>query len=122
MKEHLPGTSQKHSNKMVFCFAYPSDLEQAYAFYCARYKDIEYNDFLKLGISSFMMKFNSMPESEPLYTIIKSRSMNTSEIKDKEEKKYWNKLKRINRIPEEYFSSKDILLDLSRKAKENKLW
>ncbi|MBO7712764.1 MAG: hypothetical protein J6S85_04290 [Methanobrevibacter sp.] len=106
---------------MVFCFAYPSDLEQAYAFYCARYKDIEWNDFLKLGISSFMMKFNSMPESEPLYTIIKSRSMRTSEIKDKDEKRYWNKLKRINRIPDEYFSSKEILLDLSRVAKENKL-
>ena len=121
MKVHLPGTSQKHSNKMVFCFAYPSDLEQAYAFYCARYKDIEYNDFLKLGISTFMMKFNSMPESEPLYTILKSRTINISDIKDKDEKKYWRKLKRINRIPDEYFSSKDILLDLSIKAKENKL-
>lgn len=121
MKEHLPGNLRKQSNKMVFCFAYPSDLEQAYSFYCARYKDIEYKDFLKLGITTFMMKFNSMPESEPLYTILKSRTINTSEIKDKEEKKYWNKLKRINRIPEEYFSSKDILRDLSIKAKENKL-
>lgn len=68
-----------------------------------------------------MMKFNSMPESEPLYTILKSRTINLSDIKDKDEKKYWRKLKRINRIPDEYFSSKDILLDLSIKAKENKL-
>lgn len=106
---------------MVFCFAYPSDLEQAYAFYCARYKDITYEEFLKLGLSSFMMKFNSIPESEPLYTIIKSRTMNISELKDKEEKKYWRKLKKINRIPDEYFSSADILKDLSKIAKENKL-
>lgn len=106
---------------MLFCFAYPSDLEQAYAFYCARYKDISFDEFLKLGITGFMMKFNSMPESEPLYTILKSRSINTSEIKDKDEKKYWNKLKRANRIPDEYFSSEDILLDLSKIARENKL-
>lgn len=106
---------------MYFCFAYPSDLEQAYAFYCARYKDITYDKFLKLGISEFMMKFNSMPESEPLYTIIKSRTINIGEIKDKDEKKYWRKLKRINRIPDEYFSSKEILLDLSKKTKETKL-
>ena len=106
---------------MLFCFAYPSDLDQAYAFYCARYKDITWDEFLKLGITSFMRKFNSMPESEPLYTIIKSRSINTNELKDKEEKKYWRKLKKLNRIPDEYFSSQDILLDLSRISKENKL-
>ena len=106
---------------MYFCFAYPSDLEQAYAFYCARYKDISWVEFLKLGISEFMMKFNSMPESEPLYTIIKSRTMNIGEIKDKDEKKYWRKLRRINRIPDEYFTSKEILLDLSKKTKETKL-
>ena len=68
-----------------------------------------------------MKKFNSMPESEPLYTIIKSRTINIDSIKDKDEKKYWRKLKRINRIPDEYFTSKEILLDLSKKTKETKL-
>lgn len=106
---------------MFFCFAYPSDLNQAYAFYCARYKDIEWDEFLKIGKSTFMKKFNSMPESEPLYTIIKSRTMNIDELKDKDEKKYWRKLKRINRIPDEYYTSKEILLDLSKKTKETKL-
>ena len=75
-----------------------------------------------VNLSTFMKKFNSMPESEPLYTIIKSRTMNIDELKDKDEKKYWRKLRRINRIPDEYYTSKEILLDLSKKTKETKLW
>ena len=67
------------------------------------------------------MKLNSIPESEPLYTIIKSRTINLFEIKDKDEKKYWSKLKRINAIPSEYLSSKEIWLNLSKLSKENKL-
>lgn len=108
-------------NKMYFCFAYSNDLENAYAFYCARYKDLSYKEFLELGITEFMMKFNSIPESEPLYTILKSRTINTNTIKDKEEKKYWNNLKRINRIPDEYISSQDILESLNQRIKEIKL-
>lgn len=68
-----------------------------------------------------MMKFNSIPENEPLHTIIKSRTINTSEIKDKEERKYWNKLKRLNAIPSEYLSTKEIMLDLSKTSKEIKI-
>ena len=70
-----------------------------------------------------MKKFESMPESEPLHTIIKSRTINTNTIKDKDEKKYWNKLKKINAIPSEYISTKEIMLDLKKFAKEKKgLW
>ena len=47
--------------------------------------------------------------------------MNIDELKDKDEKKYWRKLRRINRIPDEYYTSKEILLDLSKKTKETKL-
>ena len=121
MTKYPVNQTRRKSNKMFFCFAYPSDLNQAYAFYCARYKDIEWGEFLKIGKSTFMKKFNSMPESEPLYTIIKSRTMNIDELKDKDEKKYWRKLRRINRIPDEYYTSKEILLDLSKKTKETKL-
>ena len=46
------------------------------------------------------MKFNSIPESEPLYKIIQSRTIDLSKIKDKEERKYWREQKRINKIPE----------------------
>ena len=48
------------------------------------------------------MKISSVPETEPLYATMKSRSINVASIKDKEERKYWNKLKSENRIPDIY--------------------
>lgn len=68
-----------------------------------------------------MKKFQSIPESEPLFTILKSRSINTNQIKDKEERRYWNKLKRINAIPSDYLSTREIMLDLSNFVKEKKI-
>lgn len=114
-------SKSKKSNKTYFCFAYPSDLDNAYAFYCARYENISFEEFLKLGITDFTRKFSSIPESEPLYTIIKSRTIDTNKIKDKEERRYWNKLKRLNAIPSEYISTKEIMLDLTKVSKEYKL-
>lgn len=54
------------------------------------------------------MKFNSIPETEPLYKIIQSRTIDINKIKDKEEKKYWREQKRINKIPDIYLSNKEI--------------
>lgn len=68
-----------------------------------------------------MRKFSSIPESEPLFTIIKSRTIDTGKIKDKEERRYWNKLKRINAIPSEYISTNEIMFNLSKSSKEYKL-
>ena len=68
-----------------------------------------------------MRKFQSIPESEPLFTILKSRSINTSKIKDKEERRYWNKLKSLNAIPSEYISTKEIMIDLTNFVKEKKI-
>lgn len=82
---------------------------------------MSFKEFLNLRISEVMIKLESIPESEPLYTIIKSRTINTSTIKDKEEKKYWNNLKRINAIPSEYLSTEEILLNLTEFAKEKKI-
>ena len=93
--EQLQGKKQS-SNRTTFCWAYPSDLEQFYAFYCARYENISYNDFLHLGLTEALMKLNSIPESEPLYKIIKSRTISLAKIKDKSERKYWAELKKIN--------------------------
>mgnify|MGYP003290162442 CR=1 FL=1 len=39
---------------------------------------------------------------------------NLSEIKDKEEKRYWRRLKSVNAIPDIYKSSKDIYRELKR--------
>lgn len=75
---------------------------------------------MKLGITDFAKKFKSIPESEPLYIILKSRTIDTSKIKDKDEKKYWNRLKRINQIPSEYISTREIMLDLKKFTKEKK--
>lgn len=97
---------------MTICFGYEEDLTQMYAFYCARYENIEWEDFLKMGYETFRKKLNSIPESEPLYTIIKSRTINTAKIKDKDERKYWEELKQINAIPDIYKNYDEIYRDL----------
>ena len=99
-------SKSKKSNKTYFCFAYPSDLDNAYAFYCARYENISFEEFLKLGITDFTRKF---------------RTIDTNKIKDKEERRYWNKLKRLNAIPSEYISTREIMLDLTKMSKEYKV-
>lgn len=93
---------EKHSKGIQFCFAYYRDLEEAYSFYCARYENISYNDFLNLGLDEFKMKLASIPETEPLYKTMQSRIINISSIKDKEERKYWSRMKSENRIPDIY--------------------
>ena len=85
-----------------------------YSFYCARYENISYEEFLKLGIEAFRKKLKSIPKSEPLAEIIKSRVINLAKIKDKEERKYWRELKRVNKIPDIYMPYEeldDILLE-----------
>ena len=101
----------------AICFAYEKDLEQIYAFYCARYENITFKEFLKLGLTDFMMKFNSIPESEPIYNIIKSRVINLAQIKDKEERKYWRKQKKINKIPDIYLSNDELDMNLKEMFK-----
>lgn len=48
------------------------------------------------------MKISSIPETEPLYATMKSRTINIASIKDKGEREYWSKLKSENRIPDIY--------------------
>lgn len=99
--------AKKHpQNKIVICLAYPRDVENLYAFYCARYENITYNEFIHLSITDLMMKLSSIPESEPLYKILQSRTINIEDIKDKNERKYWRELKNANKIPEEYLPIK----------------
>lgn len=104
-------------NKTILSFAYESDLNQIYAFYCSRYENISYNEFLNLGFTEFMKKLNSIPESEPLYTIIKSRTINLGTIKDKNERKYWRELKKVNTIPQIYLSTEEIYNNLREQMK-----
>lgn len=76
---------------------------------------------MKLGLTDFLKKFQSIPENEPLFTIIKSRNINLAKIKDKDERKYWADLKRINQIPSEYLTANEIITDLTSFTKEKKL-
>lgn len=99
---------QKKTRDIQFCFAYWKDLDEAYAFYCARYENISFDDFLKLPLSEFNRKLASIPESEPLYKIMKSRAINLNKIKDKEERKYWAALKKENKIPYAYYHNDKI--------------
>lgn len=64
------------------------------------------------------MKLNSIPESEPLYKIIKSRTIEINKIKDKEERKYWQELKKINKIPDIYKPLEEIHSLINKQLKE----
>lgn len=63
---------------------------------------------MNLRLSEFLRKLKSIPEQEPLYKIIQSRIIDISKIKDKEERKYWRNLKKINRIPDIYLSNSEL--------------
>lgn len=104
---------------MIICYGYPNDLNQMYAFYCARYENIKYNDFLKLGFEEFSMKLNSLPKDEPLYEIIKSRTIELGKVKNKDERKYWRELKRINKIPDIYKTTEEIEREFKEQLKNN---
>lgn len=120
VKLKIPVQNQKGTSKTIFSWAYPDDIDQAYAFYCARYENISWEEFMQLGFFEVRKKMSSIPESEPLYKIIKSRTIDTAKIKDKEERKYWQELKRINEIPQIYLPIKEIdkkLNDFTKKKK-----
>ena len=110
--------SKKTSNKTIFCFAYQEDLDQAYAFYCSRYENISYEEFMQLGLFEFKKKLGSIPKTEPLYDIIKSRTINIASIKDKEERKYWRELRRINQIHQIFIPTKEVFDNLKGRLKE----
>lgn len=95
-------------------------MDQIYAFYCSRYENITWEEFLNLGFFEVRKKVSSIPESEPLYKIIKSRVINPNTIKDKEERKYWQELKRINKIPDLYLPISEIDKRLEHFIKQKK--
>lgn len=110
-----------NNHNTIFCFAYQDDLDDAYAFYCSRYENISYEEFLKLGLFEFKKKLGSIPKDEPLFDVIKSRTISIAKIKDKEERKYWQQMKRIHEIPQIYLTNQEIDKMLNNFAKNNKL-
>ena len=57
----------------------------------------------------------SIPESEPLYNILKSRIINPAKIKNKEERNHWRELKEKNKIPDIYKPSQELDYNLQTK-------
>lgn len=90
-----------------------------YSFYCARYENLSFEEFLGLGIEEFLYKLKSLPKSEPLSEIIKSRVIEIGKIKDKEERKYWRELKRINKIPDIYIPNDELDYILTKNLKNS---
>jgi len=74
-----------------------------------------------MGYEEFSMKLNSIPKSEPLYDIIKSRAINIESIKDKDQRKYWRELKRVNRIPDIYMPTTTIRNELKKEISRTKV-
>lgn len=73
-----------------------------------------------MGYEEFKMKLSSIPEDEPLFKIIKSRAINLSQIKDKDERKYWREMKQANKIPEIYKSNNQIYSELKAFIREGR--
>lgn len=78
---------------------------------------MSFKEFMNIGISEFNRKLSSIPKNEPLYERIQSRVINPSTIKDKEERKHWRKLKKINKIPQIYLSISEIDSNLKEEIK-----
>ena len=70
---------------------------------------------MEKGISEIQKKLMSIPENEPLYTIIKSRVINLAKIKDKNERKHWRELKEANKIPDIYKPNNELDINLNKK-------
>lgn len=73
---------------------------------------------MNLGLEEFKMKLSSIPETEPLYKTMQSRTINVASIKDKEERKYWTRLKSENRIPDIYLPKEYINRRVKNQIKE----
>ena len=71
------------------------------------------------GIIHITTDTTLLKKGSPTNTL-KSRTIDISKIKDKNEKKYWSELKRVNRIPSEYLSTQEIMEDLKNFVKERK--
>ena len=106
---------KKKKDETYLCL--PHDMPQIYAFFRARYRISSYNELINMGLEDFGMCMGSIPESEPMFNIIKARIINVGKIKNKDERKYWEEQKRLNKIPDQYLSKKELNKDIQSKIK-----
>ena len=114
-EDNLSRENNQHSKTYV-CIPY--DKKDLWSFWCARYENISFEKFMNLGYEEFLIKISSIPESEPMYTIIKSRTIDIKKIKNKEDRKYWEEQKRNNKIPDIYLPTEELKRELREKVKE----
>jgi hypothetical protein len=108
---------KSNSKNTITYICLPYDIKKIYSFYCARYENVKIKDFMKIGYDEFSWKLESIPENEPLYKVIKSRTIKLTQIKNKDERKYWEALKKENKIPDIYLSQKEIDLKIKETLK-----
>lgn len=72
-----------------------------------------------MGITDFNRRISYLPETEPLYVRIKARVIDTSKIKDKNQRDYWQDLKDNYKIPQIYLSVKELDDNLIERTKKN---
>lgn len=105
-------------SKTYICLPY--DIDDIYSFWCARYTDMTFDEFMELKQTDFFKKMKGIPESEPLHKIIQSRMIDLTTIKNKEERRYWQKLKNANRIPDAYLSNEELDINLKHMIRRDK--
>lgn len=115
IKKQYPDKAQTGHSETILCYAYDKDLIHVYDFYCARYENITFKEFLDLGINEIQRKIMSIPENEPLFNILKSRVINLAKIKNKDERKRWRELKEANKIPDIYIPNQELDINLNKK-------
>lgn len=88
-----------------------------YGFFAARYHVKSFEELLNMGYEDFEMKMTSIPESEPIFNVIKSRAIKLEKIKDKDERRYWREMKDANKIPAIYLPTKELNAEVENKVK-----
>lgn len=94
-------TSQKGNGKgksvtRIYSFDYDDDY--IYAAFLDQYK-IDLQDIENLHWWKFKAMFKSLKEDNEIVKIMGYRSMDTSKVKDKDQKAYYNKMKKLYEIP-----------------------
>ncbi len=92
----IKGTSNAKSNKQIYSFEYDDDyIYSAYLDqYCIDLQDIEYLHWWK-----FKAMFKALKEDNMIVKIMSYRNMDLSSITDKEQKKFYNDMKKLYEIP-----------------------
>lgn len=92
-------SDEKDNSKTKQIYSYEFDAEYIYSAFMQQYK-IDLNSIRYLHWWKFRALFTNLNEDVLFSKIMKYRAINLSEIKDKEMKKYYKKMKRLYALPD----------------------